>query len=245
MILNKKYIQIKNLSKKNGKKEIINNISFDIAEGSFHGLLGLNGSGKTTIIKTIVGAYNNYEGKITINNKINNSPDIKKYIGYVPERPVFPKNEKVLSYLKYMGTLSGIPIKKAELKAEKLLKEYNLSHLSKNNVNNISSGEKKKIMLIQALINDPKILILDEPASNLDAISRIEFLNSLIKLNEKGATIIITSHILSEIEGILTDATFIKDGKLIYNGTIKNIINTHKNLTNAFVFFIKEGGKNV
>ncbi len=228
------FLQVNSLTKKIEKKNVINNLSFVVQEGSFHGLIGINGAGKTTILKTIVGAYMQYEGEILINGISNKAIGNKKSLGYVPERPVFPKYETVFNYLKYMGTLSGFNLKESKEKVEKLLKEYKIENLAHLNPNKLSSGQKKKIMLLQALINKPSLLILDEPASNLDPFARQDLFSILKKLNSQGVTIIITSHILSELDLLIKDVTVISKGELIFTGSASKF-KGNNTLSRAFI----------
>ncbi|AZZ65685.1 ABC transporter ATP-binding protein [Metamycoplasma phocicerebrale] len=223
-------IEINNFSKKFKKFQAIKNISFNIKQGSIHGFIGPNGSGKTTTIKSIIGAYRSLPGQIKILNFKPGSEKANRLIGYIPEKASFPKHLNTIDYLITMATFSGIKLKEAKQKALDILKSIGLEQHKKRNPNEFSSGMKKKILLAQALIIDPKILILDEPAANLDPDARKELFDSLIELRKQGKSIFISSHILSELEKIIDSATFIYNGDVLFSGELKNISKSKNNL---------------
>lgn len=211
-------IVIKNYTKKFGKFVSLHNISFNISQGSIHGFIGPNGSGKTTTIKSIIGAYKSKPGDITVDGYKPGSQKANAQIGYIPEKASFPNHLNTLDYLTTMATLNGIKIKDAKQKALQILGDLKLEKHKFRNPNNFSSGMKKKIMLAQALMNDPKILVLDEPAANLDPTARKELFDSIIKLRNQGITVFISSHVLSELERIVDEITFIYDGNILFTG---------------------------
>lgn len=213
-------ISIKNYTKKFKNFVAVEDINMKVSQGSIHGFIGPNGSGKTTIIKTLIGAYTYNNGELKINVYNAGSVIANSLIGYIPERASFPSHLNCIQYLQNMAEVSGFSAKEAKDKAVKILEELNLSHLSNRNPNNFSSGMQKKILLAQALLNDPMILILDEPAANLDPIARKELFDTLFLLKNSGKSILISSHILSELERIVDEVTFIHYGKIIYSGSL-------------------------
>ncbi|TCG10659.1 multidrug ABC transporter ATP-binding protein [Mycoplasma marinum] len=234
---------IENLSKTIKKTEILKSISFGVKEGSFHGFIGANGAGKTTTIRSIVGSYSQYSGKILINGINSQEKEAKSFIGYVPERPIFPSKQSVLTYLTYMGTLSNLRKAESKKKAMELLEEFNIMEFAEENPNRLSSGQKKKVILIQALMNEPKLIIMDEPASNLDPIARHELFERLKKLNKKGVTIFITSHILIELEQYVDSVTMISHGNIAFSGSMSDIQNKGT-LMQSFLNLVKKGDLN-
>ncbi|TCG11683.1 multidrug ABC transporter ATP-binding protein [Mycoplasma todarodis] len=231
-------IEVKGLVKSFGKSTVVDDVSFKVKRGSFHGFLGANGAGKTTTIKAIIGAYNQYKGEITIDGLSSKLKITKNIIGYVPERPIFPIAQNVLTYLTYMGNLSGMTLRDSKQRVKELLDKYEVNHLAKKNPNRLSSGQKKKILLIQALINSPSLIIMDEPASNLDPIARAELFDDLRKLNKDGVTVFITSHILAELDGFINDATILSEGKVIFSGDV-NTFKNGRTLVDAFLESVK------
>lgn len=216
-------IKFENVSKTFKNKKALDNISFEVKKGQFHGFIGSNGSGKTTSIRSMLGFYSNVKGKMFINGYKFNSIKTKEKIGYIPEIAIFPKNLNTYEYLYYFACMSNIKPKIAKEKVKQLMKEYNLigKEFDKS-PENLSSGQKKKVLLIQALILDPDLLILDEPAANLDPISRNEFYEALNMFHKKGKTIFISSHILSELEKYVDSYTLIENGKIIESTSLKD-----------------------
>ncbi|PZV99947.1 ABC transporter ATP-binding protein [Metamycoplasma auris] len=218
-----KILEVNNLKKLFGKTNRgINSISFSVTDGDFHAFIGENGAGKTTTIKTIIGAYINYEGNILISNIDIKNAESKSIIGYIPEVADFPKELSVYEYLYNLALLSNIKKKEIKERIYYYLKLFNIENLVNDRPYNFSSGQKKKILLIQALIHHPKLLILDEPAANLDPTARYELFSLLKKLNnEEKITIFISSHVLAEIDKYVNSVTLIHNGNILYNGIKK------------------------
>lgn len=222
---------VKNLTKKYPfkPKPAINNISFSVYPGEFHAFIGANGAGKTTTIKSIIGAYANWNGTILINGAANTTIEAKKELGYIPEIARFPEKFSTYEYITWMSRLSGLSAKKAKEVANKKIKELKVNNLRNKSPNTFSSGQKKKILLAQALVHDPKIIVMDEPAANLDPKSRIEFFDELLALKKKKKAIFISSHILSELEKYADSATILDGGKIVFSGEMEDLFAMFKN----------------
>ena len=218
-------IVVDNYSKKFRKFVAAKEVSFEVGHGVIHGFIGPNGSGKTTTIKAIMGAYVPSSGSIKINGNLAGHSSANRLIGYIPERASFPKHLNSIQYLKAMGELSGLKAKDAHDRAEKILVALGLDAHKKRKPISFSSGMQKKILLAQSLLTNPKILILDEPAANLDPTARKELFDQLLLLRNQGKTILISSHILSELERIIDEVTFIYYGEVIYSGDIESFNN--------------------
>ena len=211
-------IEIKNFKKQFGKFVSTDDVSFNIHKGTIHGFIGPNGAGKTTTIKSLIGAYIPTSGELLINGYKAGSVPANRVIGYIPERASFPKYMSTIEYLITMARLSGLKKKESVAKSEAILKDLGLYDQRKRKPYSFSSGMQKKILLAQALITDPEILILDEPAANLDPSARKELFDSLVALRDSGKTILISSHILQELERIVDDVTFIFSGEILFSG---------------------------
>lgn len=213
-------LKVINLTKKYKKNSlpVINNLNFTVGKGEFHAFIGGNGAGKTTTIKSIIGVYNNFSGEILINGVSNRNWSSRNNLGYIPEIARFPSRLSSYDYLYYMSLLSGKNKIESKNIVEKLLHETNMWKLRNHCPNNFSSGQKKKILLAQALVNDPLLLVMDEPAANLDPRARIDFFDTLKKLKESGKTIFISSHILSELNNYADALTILDDGKIVLSG---------------------------
>lgn len=198
----------------------VDNVSFTVYPGEFHGFIGANGAGKTTTIKSLIGAYSSkrYEGEITIFGNKNTTKSAKKHIGYIPENTNFPKNLTTFQYIMHMSILAGKSYKEARKFTFNVLNDIGLGNLRNKNPNSFSSGQKKKVLLAQALVNDPDVIIMDEPAANLDPKARKDFFDNLKTLQAKGKAIFISSHILAELDPYINAVTILDFGKVVYTG---------------------------
>lgn len=218
-------IEVNKYTKKFKKFVAAEDVSFKVGHGVIHGFIGPNGSGKTTTIKAMIGAYIPTKGKILINGHKAGSVAANSLIGYIPERASFPAHLNTLGYLVAMGQLSGLKANDAKKKAIEILSSLGLSQHAKRQPIKFSSGMQKKILLAQSLMTNPKILILDEPAANLDPTARKELFDQLIYLRDQGKTILISSHILSELERLIDEVTFVYYGEVIFSGKTEEFNN--------------------
>lgn len=202
----------------------VDDISFEIKKGQFHGFIGDNGAGKTTTIRSILGFYPSVFGKIYIDKYCSKDKNAKKMLGYIPETALFPKQLTVREYLQACAEMSGLTKEQSKQKIELLLEKYNFNvpELNKSPAQ-MSSGQKKTVLLMQALLNDPDILILDEPAANLDPTARIRFYEQISKLHKEGKTILISSHIIDELEQYIDSYTVLSQGKVLHSGLISDL----------------------
>ncbi len=218
-------LEVKNFYKKyKGNREYsVSNLNFTVKKGQFHGFIGANGAGKTTTIKAIVGAYSVFKGEIEILGYKNNTILAKKKLGYIPENTRFPKGLNTFQFIYYLSMISGLSPREAKAHTNKVLNDINLSRLSRRNPNSFSSGQKRKVLLAQALVHDPDLIVMDEPAANLDPKAREEFFQTLKNLQKKGKSIFISSHILTELESYVDSITILDGGKVVYTGDVDNI----------------------
>lgn len=214
-------IEVINYTKKFGNFVSTQNINFKVKHGVIHGFIGPNGSGKTTTIKALIGAYIATNGEILINGFKAGTEKANALIGYIPERASFPKHLNSIDYLTSMAHISGVKYKVARERAMQILEALDLKSQAKRKPITFSSGMQKKILLAQSLLTDPSILILDEPAANLDPSARHELFDQLISLREQGKTIFISSHILAELERLVDEITFIYYGEMLYSGSVE------------------------
>ena len=214
----KKILEVHELSNKVKKQKILNGMSFFIKEKSFHGFIGENGAGKTTTMCFIASILNDYDGEIFFNEKLITEQE-KKSILFIPERISFPNH---FTAFQFVDVFSSIFLGKQvpKIKIDALFEEFDISNIKTRKANKLSSGQKKKISLIRAILSEPELLLIDEPAANLDPTSRLKLFNSLKELNKKGTTIFISSHIISELEKYVDSATFIKKGEVIWSGDL-------------------------
>ena len=204
-------VEIKNLVKNYGKTRGVDNISFSIKEGEIFGFIGPNGSGKSTTIRTLLGLIHPNSGEATIFGKgIAKNPEILEEVGYLPSEVFYYDNMKVIDLLKYSASFYKKDCTK------RMMELLNMLQLDLNRkVEDLSYGNRKKVGIVQGLMHEPKVIILDEPTGGLDPLMQQLFFKILREENEKGATIFMSSHILSEVEKLCDRVAIIKEGKII------------------------------
>jgi ABC-2 type transport system ATP-binding protein len=205
-------IDIKNLTKYYGKSRGIEDVSLSVEEGEIFGFIGPNGAGKSTTIRTLLALIYPTSGSAEIFGKdcIKFAPEIAKHIGYLPSEVFYYENMKAIDLLNYSASF----YKKDCSKRIKELAEIMELDLSKK-IDNLSYGNKKKVGIVQGLLHDPKLIILDEPTGGLDPLMQNKFFDLLKTENEKGTTILFSSHILSEVQRLCHRVAIIKDGSII------------------------------
>ncbi|MGX6445991.1 ABC transporter ATP-binding protein [Neobacillus sp. K501] len=219
-------IEINNLTKTYGKARGISDISFNVEQGEIFGFIGPNGAGKSTTIRTLLSLIYPTSGSAKIFGKdcIQFAPEIKKEIGYLPSEVFYYDNMKVKDLLSYSASF----YKKDCRKRIKELAEIMDLDLNKK-IDDLSLGNKKKVGIVQGLLHEPKLIILDEPTSGLDPLMQQKFFELLEDENKKGATILFSSHILTEVQRLCNRVAIIKEGKLVAVEKISTLKeNTHK-----------------
>ena len=187
-------------------------LNFEVAAGEAFGLLGANGAGKTTTIKCILDLLNNKTGTIKIFGENNINPKVRRNLAYIPEQSYFYDNITTSESLQLMAKLSGVS--QIEKRRAAVLKQLKIESLENKKLRFLSKGQKQRVMLAQALIAEPKLLILDEPFSGLDPVGRKEFRDIFLELKQKGTALILCSHILSDVEIICDRVAILKKGRL-------------------------------
>lgn len=219
-------IKITNLTKTYGNSRGISNVSFTVEEGEIFGFIGPNGAGKSTTIRTLLSLIYPTSGSGEIFGKdcIECAPEIAKEIGYLPSEVFYYDNMKVIDLLKYSASF----YKKDCSKRIKELAELLDLDVTKK-IDDLSLGNKKKVGIVQGLLHEPKLIILDEPTSGLDPLMQQKFFDLLEKENKRGATILFSSHILSEVQRLCDRVAIIKEGKIVQVEKIRTLKeNNHK-----------------
>ncbi|GAB4207338.1 MAG: ABC transporter ATP-binding protein [Bacteroidia bacterium] len=212
-------VTIQNINKSFGRMEVLKNISFNIAENESVAILGPNGSGKSTLMKIILGLVIPDKGDVFIDNiSIKENTLYKKNIGYLPQTVKLPENIKVKEVIQLLENIRG-----EKSNADELSELFEISNYRDYPIRNLSGGTKQKLNLIISLMFKNKLLILDEPTVGLDPVSRIIFKYQIEKEKQKNKSIILCTHIISEVETLCERMIFLLEGKVYYDGTIRSL----------------------
>lgn len=209
------------VSKQYQNKIAVDRVSLTLHQG-VTGLLGENGAGKTTLMRMICGILKPTSGKISFNHMDVSEELYRDVLGYLPQSFGYYPEYTGMDFLMYMAALKGIEKRTAKKKCAKLLQIVNLEAAAKKKIRTYSGGMKQRLGIAQAMLNDPEILILDEPTAGLDPKERVRFRN-LIKELGKNSIVIISTHIVSDIECIADRILMMKDGQFIYDGRMEDI----------------------
>lgn len=230
--MDKLILETKNLTKTFGKQKAVDDISLKIKENSIYGLLGPNGAGKSTTLKMITGMIHKTSGEIFFEGHKWSRDDLSD-IGALIEMPALYENLSARENLKVRTLLLGLP----DSRIDEVLEIVSLKNTGKKKSGQFSLGMKQRLGIAIALLNNPKLLILDEPTNGLDPLGIQELRDLIRSFPEKGITVILSSHILAEVEQTADHIGIINNGKLQY----QNIINHDDNLEELFMNVIKSG----
>lgn len=222
-------LEIKNLTKIYGKKRANDGITVTLENGVY-GLLGPNGAGKTTLMKQITTLIKPDKGEILYNGKdiFNMDDKYRNIIGYLPQEFGVYKNFTAKQFLQYVGALKGMSGKNLNSKVNELLELVGLYDVRNKSIGKFSGGMKRRVGIAQVLLNDPKIIVLDEPTAGLDPQERTRFRNLIAKIS-RDKIIILSTHIISDIESVAKETIMVKEGKLLMKGTYREILSDMNN----------------
>jgi ABC-2 type transport system ATP-binding protein len=233
-------IKISDLTKQYKDQIALYNLSFSIPKGCIFGLLGPNGAGKTTLIRIIAGLLVQDKGSVIFDGQPLSCVNTKR-IGYLPEERGLYKNMRVGEQAIYLSVFKGLTRCDAEAKLKLWFDKLNISDWWNKKTNELSKGMQQKIQFIVSVIHEPDILILDEPLSGLDPISRYQLGNEIKEFNKAGKTIILSTHDMNSVEQFCDEVLLINDGKLLLSGNINEIKESHK--SNIYEFQFKKNNE--
>jgi ABC-2 type transport system ATP-binding protein len=219
-------IRVRHLSHRFGRFEVLHDVSFDVHEGEIFGFIGPNGAGKTTTIRAMATLLEPLAGKIEIDGwDVTIDPDaVRKIIGYMPDHAGVYERVTVREYLEFFADAYKVPTAGTTYAVVDAVMELtDLTKLRDKLVATMSKGMKQRLQLARTLLHDPKVLILDEPASDLDPRARIEIRDLLVELRSMGKTIFLSSHILTELADVCTSVAILERGRLVVSGPIADI----------------------
>ena len=218
-------IEIKNVVKKYGDKIAVNNVSFNVPDGCVFAFIGHNGAGKTTLIKSIVGIHDFDEGDILIDGvSIKEDPvACKKIMAYVPDNPLTYEHMKAIDYINFICDMYEIDLETREKNIKKYAKIFDMEKKLNDTIDSYSHGMKQKIVLISALVHNPRILVMDEPFVGLDPKAVFDIKEILNEMVKDGKIVFYSTHILDVAEKLCSKVAIIKDGKLVKSGNMQDI----------------------
>lgn len=218
-------IKIENLTKKYGVQKAVDDISFEVKTGEILGFLGPNGAGKSTTMKMITHFLNIDDGDIIIDGKSIKQHEMKRHIGYLPEHNPLYEDMAVMDYLKFAAELQGVNKSSVEQRIKEMIVMCGLNVEKHKKISELSKGYRQRVGLAQAMIHDPEILILDEPTTGLDPNQIVE-IRELIKTLGSSKTVILSTHILPEVEATCDRIMIINKGKIVADGTADTLRKT-------------------
>lgn len=238
-------LEIKNLVKKYGTKVAVDNISLSIPKGSFFGLLGANGAGKSTTIHCITGISQPTSGQILIDGTdvVTEYKKARTKVGLSPQEFNVDIFSTPVQLMDYMGGYYGINKAEREERIEQLIKRFDLEEHRNVKFQKLSGGLKRRAMLGRALIHTPDLLILDEPTAGVDVEQRHDLWEYLKEMNERGKTIILTSHYLEEIQYLCNEIAIINNGKIIAQGSKEDFMKDGKSVEETYLEITREDNK--
>lgn len=218
-------ISIKGLQKSYGTHHVLKGIDLEVESGSIIGYIGPNGAGKSTTIKILCGITSDFEGQVTVNGlDLRSNPlEVKRQIGYIPEKAALYTTLTPMEYLEFVGQLYGLNRDTIADKSLRLLELFDMKGVAYNRMDTFSKGMQQKVLIISGLINNPKILFLDEPLSGLDANSVIIVKEMLLQLAREGKTIFYSSHLMDVVEKISNRIVLIDKGVVVADGTFESL----------------------
>jgi len=229
-------IQIKDFSMGFGDVTVIKDLSFHVNKGETFGLLGSNGSGKTTTIRALLGIYPPRSGELLISGKpYSVSGGVR--LGYLPEERGLYKKEPVIDTMLYFGQLKGLTRERAYSEAMAFLERVGLADKAKTRLDKLSGGQQQKVQLGITIMADPELLILDEPTKGFDPVNRRLLMNIIEDHQKKGATVVLVTHQMEEVERLCDRIILLKDGAAAAYGTVKEVREKHggKSLDDIFI----------
>ena len=242
-------LKVENVSKYFDNKLVVDNISFEINEPGVFGLLGTNGAGKTTTIRMILGIIKKDKGEITWNGKAVDRKNVN--FGYLPEeRGIYPKS-KIFDQLLYFAELKGMKVQEASEEIKNWMERLKIDEYQNMTAEKLSKGNQQKVQFITAILNNPELIVLDEPFSGLDPVNTELLKEVIIELVKKGKYIIMSSHQMTSIEEFCKDVVIINKGKTVLKGNLKEIKNSYQanrleiNADKDITSYINEAGMTI
>lgn len=208
------------------KVQAVKDVSFSVEKGEIFGLLGPNGAGKTTTLKILMGLVKPSSGEAKLFGRPPSERQPRQHLGYLPESPYFYDYLSGHEFLVLAGQLCGLSKKESKARANKLIDRVGLSHAATRSMRRYSKGMLQRVGIAQALINEPKLVVLDEPLTGLDPIGRKELRELIAELRSEGRTVLFSSHIMTDVELLADRVTIIAQGKTVATGKLEELVDS-------------------
>jgi len=222
-------------SKRYGQRYALRDVDLSLAAGSALGLLGPNGAGKTSALRMLLGFTKASSGAVRLQGLSPRDPASRVGVAYLPERLVLPGRMTVLSFLRHHAALAGLNGAELDRDVEAVLNQAGLSDRARDRIGSLSKGLTQRVGFAQAFLAKPKLLILDEPTSGLDPIGVRDARDWILAARERGCSILVSSHLLSEVERTCDQVAIINEGTLVAKGGLDEVLEEGENLEDAFV----------
>jgi ABC-2 type transport system ATP-binding protein len=203
--------------------EALRDVALSVETGGIFGLLGPNGAGKTTLVKILLGVLRPTSGNAWLLGRPFSSLEARRLVGYLPENHRFPQFMSGEDLLRFGARLSGVPGRHREERIQGLMRLVGMDEWAKVKIRRYSKGMIQRVGLAQALVNDPRLVFLDEPTDGVDPVGRVHIREILLRLRDEGVTVFLNSHLLSEVERVCDDVAVLRDGGVIYQGPIEGL----------------------
>ena len=212
-------IEFKDLHKKFGKQQVLHGIDLKLDKPGIYAILGPNGSGKTTIIKSLMGMVHPTSGEITFDGKVKKGNEYREKIAYLPQIARFPENLTVAEFFDFIEN-----VRRTADRKERLIEMFGVSVFLKKKLRTLSGGMRQKVNLVSALMYDTPVIVLDEPTIGLDPVALIALKDWIRQERKAGKTILLTTHIMDIVEELADEIVFLLDGKVYYRGTQSDLL---------------------
>lgn len=237
-------VRIENASRSFGDVKAVDGLSLTLDAGEVMGFLGTNGAGKTTTIKMMLGLIRPTEGSVSILGGDPSSPSVRARIGYMPEIAYYYPYLNARELLSFYGGICGLDARTVKARTDELIEAVGLADAAKRPLKTYSKGMLQRAGIAQALLNDPALLVLDEPFTGLDPIARIHFRELMRGLRERGKSIFFSSHELGETELLCDKVAIMKKGRAVYQGPVRQLAGDgERNLERLFLDVLEKGGE--
>ena len=232
-------VEFSGVSKRYGLREALCNVNLNLEPGQALGLLGPNGAGKTTSLRLLLGFARPTQGQVRLHGLNPRNPQSRRGLGYLPERLSLPPNMRVRDLLLLHARLAGLPDSESQQQVQALMQRMGVADRARDPLGNLSKGLRQRVGFAQAFLGPPQLLLLDEPTSGLDPIGIRDAREWIGEARESGCTVLISSHILSEVERTCDRIAILHEGVVRAEGSVSEVVGDDESLEDAFVRWVR------